>query len=351
MKLSDVGERALVELARKICRRGPRVRIGIGDDAAAIDIDKRRCLVATTDMLVARTHFPPGTTPEQMGHKAVVVNLSDVAAMGAEPLALLFSVGLPRKLEVSFVRRIVRSMDAVARRYGTYVVGGDLDETDDITITGVAFGVADCQRLLTRSGARPGNLIAVTGELGSAAAGLKILLEKLPSEGYERLLRAQLEPAARVREGVLLAKSGKVTATIDVTDGLAANLWQISRESGAKLIIDYARLPVHRLTQKLAVHQKINSDDFVLFGGEDLELLFTVRRGGLARVQKALERVGTRVTVIGRVAEGRGVFMKKRGKIQKLPDRGYEHFVGYPKNNRTAFRNPQNVQPPCFSRG
>jgi len=286
-----------------------------------------------------------------MGHKAVVVNLSDVAAMGAEPLALLFSVGLPRKLEVSFVRRIVRSMDAVARRYGTYVVGGDLDETDDITITGVAFGVADCQRLLTRSGARPGNLIAVTGELGSAAAGLKILLEKLPSEGYERLLRAQLEPAARVREGVLLAKSGKVTATIDVTDGLAANLWQISRESGAKLIIDYARLPVHRLTQKLAVHQKINSDDFVLFGGEDLELLFTVRRGGLARVQKALERVGTRVTVIGRVAEGRGVFMKKRGKIQKLPDRGYEHFVGYPKNNRTAFRNPQNVQPPCFSRG
>ncbi len=326
MNLSDVGERALVELARRVCRRGPRVRVGIGDDAAAVDIDARRCLVATTDMLIARTHFPLGTTPEQMGHKAVVVNLSDLAAMGAEPLALVFSVGLPRKLEVNFVERMIRGMDATARAYGTYVVGGDLGEADDITISGSAFGIADRGRLLRRSGARPGDLIAVTGELGAAAAGLRILLEGLQRGDYARLLKAQLEPAARVKEGVQLAKSGLVTSAIDVTDGLAANLWQLSRESGVKLVVDRAKIPEHPPVRKFAARHGFGVDDFVLFGGEDFELLFTVRPQGWERVRRALKRVGTAATQIGIATRGKGVFIQSDGKMLVLPDRGYEHF-------------------------
>ncbi|MCS7131497.1 MAG: thiamine-phosphate kinase, partial [Hadesarchaea archaeon] len=204
LKLSDVGERALVELARAICAKGPKVEVGIGDDAAAIDIDGRY-LVVTTDMLVAGWHFPPGTTAEQMGLKAVIVNLSDLAAMGAEPLGLVFSVGLPRDLDVEFVRKMIRGMDATARKYGTYVVGGDLDESEEIIIAGAAFGLARKRMLLTRSGAKPGNIVAVTGSLGAAAAGLKILLERLPSRGYEGLIKAQLEPSARVKEGMALA--------------------------------------------------------------------------------------------------------------------------------------------------
>ena len=326
MKLSDVGERTLIELARKICKRGARVRVGIGDDAAVLDLDSRKCAVVTTDMLVASRHFPPGTSPEQMGRKAVVVNLSDLAAMGAEPLGLVFSVGLPRKLKVKFVERLVGGMDVAAREHGTYVVGGDLDESEEIVISGMAFGVAHRREFLTRSGARVGDLIAITGRLGAAAAGLKLLLKRLPVKSYRALVRAQLEPRARVREGRALARSGFVTSAIDVTDGLAANLWQLARESKVKLIIERERLPEHPIVRRFAARHGFGVDDFVLFGGEDFELLFTVRPRGWEKVRRALKRVGTTATMIGLVAKGKGVFIQTKGKMRALPDRGYEHF-------------------------
>jgi len=326
VKVSDVGERAIVEFARRICKSGPRVKVGIGDDAAAVDIDGKY-LVATTDMLIARTHFPKGTTAAQMGLKAVVVNLSDIAAMGAEPLGLIFSVGLPRTLSVRFVKDMIRGMDRTARSYGAYVVGGDLDESGEIIIAGAAFGLAKKGRLLTRSGARPGDLIAVTGELGAASAGLKILLDKIPVKGYERLVRAQLEPRARVKEGLALANSGSVTSAIDTTDSLAANAWQVSRTSRVKMIFDHEKLPINHVVKKFSRSRGLNVDDFALFGGEDFELLFTVRLSGWKKVQRASRRLGTAVTLVGRITKGRGVFIKRRGEIKNLPDRGYEHFV------------------------
>jgi thiamine-monophosphate kinase len=324
MKVRDFGERALVELARRTFKRGPRVKVGIGDDAAAIDIDD--CyLIVTTDMLVAGTHFPQGTTARQMGIKAVIVNLSDIAAMGAEPLALIFSVGLPKELDVDFVRHIIRAMDVTARRYGAYVVGGDLDETDDITIAGAAFGLAKKDQLLTRSGARPGDVIAVTGKLGAASAGLKILFDRLPQKGYEKLIKAQLEPIARVREGMLLAKNGANSA-IDLTDGLAANLWQVSRMSGAKLIIDRDKVPIHPLAKRLSEKHGFDVEEFAFFSGEDFEMLFTLRRDIWENVRQSLKRIGTDATAIGYVTRGRGVYIQKNGALEKLPDRGYEHF-------------------------
>jgi len=325
VKVSDVGERALIELARKICKRGPRIKVGIGDDAAAVDIDGKY-IVATTDMLVAGTHFPRGTTAAQMGLKAVVVNLSDLAAMGAEPLGLIFSVGLPRTLDTKFVKDMLRGMDTAARSYNTYVVGGDLNESDEITIAGAAFGLARKGQLLTRSGARPGDLIAVTGRLGAASAGLKILLGRISTKGYGRLVKAQLEPRARVREGLVLAKSSSVTSAIDITDGLAANAWQISRMSKVKMILGYEKLPIDPIAKKFARFRGLDVDDFALFGGEDFELLFTVRPRGWEKVRQALKRAGTTVTQIGQVTSGRGVFILRGGKTQVLPDRGYEHF-------------------------
>ncbi|MBA7593982.1 Thiamine-monophosphate kinase [subsurface metagenome] len=326
MKLSDVGERSLVELARKICKRGARVRVGIGDDAAVLDLDSRNCAVVTTDMLVASRHFPPGTSPEQMGRRAVVVNLSDLAAMGAKPLGLIFSVGLPRRLKVKFVERLVRGMDVAAREHGTYVIGGDLSESKEVVISGTAFGVAHKRELLTRSGAKVGDLIAVTGRLGAAAAGLKLLLKRLPAKSYRALVRAQLEPVAHVREGRALTRSGFVTSAIDVTDGLATNLRQLARESKVKLIVNRANVPEHPLVRKFAARYGFGVDDFVLFGGEDFELLFTVRPRGWKKVRLTLKRMGTTATMIGCVAKGKGVFIQAKGKTRALPDRGYEHF-------------------------
>ncbi len=325
MRIRELGERALVDLARRICTPGPRVRVGIGDDAAAIDIDGDY-LVATTDMLIGRVHFPSGTSAKHMGHKAVVVNLSDLAAMGAKPLGLVFSVGLPRGIEADFVRDLLKSMDASARSYGTHLVGGDLNESDDIIISGTAFGTVPKGQLLTRSGARVGDLVAVTGELGAATAGLKILLEQLPRRGYKKLVTASASPTARLREGRFLAESGYVTSAIDVTDGLAANLWQISRMSKVKLSVGYEKLPINPLVRKFAAEHGFDERDFTLFGGEDFELLFTVRKEGWSKVKRGLARRGTKASVIGEVARGRGVYLQTEQKAEKMPDRGYEHF-------------------------
>ncbi|KUO42619.1 MAG: hypothetical protein APZ16_01735 [Candidatus Hadarchaeum yellowstonense] len=326
MKLKEVGEKAIVENARKIFRKGKGIRIGIGDDAAAIDLPGKKCLVVTTDMLVASIHFPPGTKPEQIGKKAVVVNLSDLAAMGAEPLGLVFSVALPRELEVGFTNRIMRGMESAAREYGTYIVGGDLDEAAEITIAGTAFGLADRNRLLRRSGAQKGDIVAVTGELGAASAGLKILMEKIPRKGYEKLVKAQLEPKAQVEAGIVLARSGRVKAAIDVSDGMAANLWHLSRESRVKIIIDHEKIPVHGLVKKFCQQYGYDMDEFTLFSGEDFELIFTTRPEFWDDVNLALKRVGKKATPIGKVVEGSGVFIKKGEEIVKLEDRGYEHF-------------------------
>jgi len=315
----------LAGIARKIFRKGNRVRIGIGDDAAAIDIDDT-CLVVTTDMLVASIHFPPGTKPEQIGRKAVVVNLSDMAAMGAEPLGLVFSVALPRELNVEFVKKIMKGMESTAREYNTYVVGGDLDESKEITIAGTAFGLANGKRLLKRSGAKEGDIVAVTGELGAASAGLKILLKKMPSKGYKKLVDAQAKPIARVKEGRVLAQRGLVKAATDITDGLASSLWQLANESKVKLMINYEKIPIHPLVRKFSQKYGFDTDDFALFGGEDFELLFTVHSRAWGTVQRALKRIGTKATPIGQVMKGQGVFIKKNGKTKLLEDRGYEHF-------------------------
>jgi len=220
----------------------------------------------------------------------------------------------------------VKSMNIMAREYGTYVVGGDLEEGDEIIISGAAFGLAHRKKLLRRSGAREGDLVAVTGRLGAASAGLKLLLEKLPAEEYQALIKTQLVPPARLKEGRSLALSGVVTAAIYVTDGLAANLWQLARESKVKIVIDRDCVPEHPLVRKFAAQHGFNVDDFVLFGGEDFELLFTVRPRGWAKVRRALERVDTTVTPIGRVHRGSGVFIQVEKETRPLPDRGYEHF-------------------------
>jgi thiamine-monophosphate kinase len=323
--VSDVGEVPLVELARKICKSGPRVKLGPGDDAAVVETDGIY-LVVTTDMLVSRTHFPPGTEAEQIGHKAVVSNLSDLAAMGADPLGLVFSIAFPRSTEIDFVKRLLKGLDKTSREYGAYVVGGDLDESDDVIIAGTAFGIAPNGKYITRSGAKPGDLVAVTGSLGAAAAGLKILLDGLKARGFKQLIKAQLEPKARVREGKLIAQSGRATSMIDITDGFAASLWLIARESGVKIVVDEDKLPIDDLTKRFAHKYGLSAKDLALFGGDDLELIFTIKREGWEKVESEIRGIGSDITLIGEVKEGKGVYIRRGEEIEKLPDRGYRHF-------------------------
>lgn len=324
MDLEDAGERALLKMARDLCAEGDPVSTGVGDDAAVVELDGKS-LVVTTDMLVEGVHFPSETSPEMIGKKATVINLSDIAAMGAKPLGLVYSIGSPGSTDVGFVSRLLRAMNSAAREYGTYLVGGDLNESEQVIVSGTAFGVVEEGKALLRSGARTGDFVGVTGELGAASAAMKAKLDGNLEEDSP-LQEALLKPVARVEEGMILSETEGVNAAIDITDGLAANLWQISRMSEVELEVDYDRLPVSEAAEKFAEEAGEDSDDFVLYAGEDFELLFTARPESWSELTEKFEEIGTKITKIGEVEGGEGVFMEVAGEVRELPDRGYEHF-------------------------
>lgn len=323
-RLRDVGESAVLRLARKVFTSGEIVTTGIGDDAAVLSIGGK-FFAMTTDMLVGKTSIPKIATPEQIGKKTVAVNFSDLAAVGARPVALLLSIAMPADLEVSFVERMMKSIEKEVRRYGAYVVGGDVDEGEDITIAGFAFGIVE-GKILARNGAGSGELVGVTGELGCAAAGLDIIKRKLEDKRFKPLVEAQLAPEARCVEGIILGKCKGVTSAIDISDSFAYNLWQIAEESGVGIIVEKEKLPVCPLMKEYS--RTIGKDpyDFALFGGEDYELLFTVKPSSLPELERKFRKANRKFTIVGKTVRKKGVWISEEGKIKKLPKIGFEHF-------------------------
>jgi len=187
-------------MAREVCEHEPPVLVGVGDDAAAIEIEKD-ATVSTTDMLVEEIHFTADLSPEYIGEKAVVVNLSDLAAMGAKPLGLVFSIGAPGETEVDFISDLLNSMDSTARENGAYLVGGDMNESEVIIISGTAFGEIDEGEILLRSGAEPGDLIGVTEELGKPSACTWARSRGLDIDERVPLSCDSFEPVARIEGG------------------------------------------------------------------------------------------------------------------------------------------------------
>lgn len=325
MKLEEMGERELLELLGDIFEEGPPVKVGIGDDGAAIRVGEET-LVVTTDMLIEGVHFVSKIPPESVGRKAVVANLSDLAAMGSEPLALIYSLGAPKNTEVDFVSQLSRGMNSAARSYGTYLVGGDLSEAKQVVISGVAFGTPEGGEILRRSGARPGDLLGVTGELGATSAAVEAILSDVSLKGKKSLREALLKPEARIREGRILSKSGKVTSAIDVSDGLATDLRQIARRSGVGFVVDRGEIPVCGGVEEFSEEWDIDVDKFVLYGGEDFELLFTTRSDSWEELEDEFEKIGTEVSKIGEVTSEMEVYLRREGTLEELPDRGYDHF-------------------------
>ncbi|KXB06418.1 hypothetical protein AKJ53_00325 [candidate division MSBL1 archaeon SCGC-AAA382F02] len=325
VKLKDVGEKSLLKLARDICEEGPPVQVGVGDDGAAIKTEGES-LVTTTDMLVEGIHFPSDVPIEKIGKKAVVVNLSDLAAMGAEPLGLVFSLGAPNEKEVEFLSDLLKGMNSTARSYDTYLVGGDLNEAEEVIIAGTAIGKVPEDEILLRSGAKPGDVIGLTGELGAAAAATEAILKDVSLKGEESLKKALFEPTARLEEGRILSESGEVTSAIDVTDGLASNLWQISRESEVELTVNFENIPISKAAKEFAEENELNLDTIALYGGEDFELLFTARPEAWDDLKTKIQDLGTEISKIGEVTSGEGVQIKRGNELEEMPDRGYEHF-------------------------
>lgn len=306
MRFSDIGERSLIS-------RITEVLGGLEhDDCAAIKLDDDY-LVVTTDMLHRETDFPAQATPWQIGWMSAAVNLSDIAAMGAEPLGVLIASGIPPETDVEFIDEIFRGIRDCVETYGTAVLGGDTDAHRELTICGIALGRVSRERILRRRGARPGDLLCTTGSLGGAGAGLKAL-------NFGRIDRARrlLEPRPRLQEGIALAETGAVTAMMDNSDGLALSLHDLAEAGGTGFEIEYERIPIAEEVRAIA-----ESDDealeMVLRAGGDFELLFTLREEMLDDAKEACE-----FSVIGRAVEN-GIWLERNGCRIPITRRGYEH--------------------------
>jgi len=330
LTVSDVGERRLIEYIWESLEKDPEELLGAGlDDAVAKELAEGFVLVAHTDMWVEHTDLLPGMSWRLAGRKAVVANISDLAAKGAKPLGLLFSVGLPPEFPLESLRELVEGLNEGASEYRTHVLGGDLGESKEVVLAGSIFGVAHKGRLMSRSGAQPGDLVAVTGLLGLTAVGFKILLEEYEASGNvkAKAVASVYRPVARLREGLALAGCGAVTASMDISDGLAVSLNQMAEASGVSITLE--KLPIAEETKVFAEHHKLDPEELTLYeGGEEYELLVAVRPSMWSEAVKAVKNVGGSLYKIGVVCEGLGVYKADGSKVEA---KGWEHLR---KNDR-----------------
>lgn len=317
----ELRERRIIDILLRCLERMPRMPVPFGDDISAVDIGRGKIAVIKTDMLVGKTDVPPGMSLWQAARKAVVMNISDLAAKGVKPIALLASIGVPRSYTKKDIEEIGKGLNAGAREYDAYILGGDTNEASDLIISCVAFGVSEKRRLMLRSGAKPGDIVAVTGVFGKTTAGLKILLQNLSasSELKKALVDAVLMPRARLKEGLALAQTGAITASIDSSDGLAWSLHEVSKASHVGFLVD--NLPVADDVRKFAERHGLDPVELCLYGGEEYELVVTVEPKLLEKAKRAASLIE-----IGVVTKEKTLVLEEKGKRIRIEPRGWEHF-------------------------
>lgn len=323
---STVGEREIIEILLERFERMQNMPIPFGDDVSAYSLNGDRVIILKTDMLVGKTDVPPNMSLWQSARKAVVMNVSDFAAKGVRPKVMLVSLGLPRGLSVDNIGEIGEGLNAGAREYDAYVVGGDTNEATDLVISLSVFGISKKGEVMLRSGAKPGDIVAVTGFFGKTYAGLKILLEgfKAPKNVQDALVESVYMPKARLKEGLALTLTGAVTASIDSSDGLALSLYEIAKASHVGFLIDNP--PVASETKKFAEINGLDPLELAFYGGEEYELVLTIKPKLWSKAEDAIKKTGGSLIRIGRVTVEKKVILEVEGEKLVIEQRGWEHF-------------------------
>jgi thiamine-monophosphate kinase len=334
MKVSELGEFGLINLLAKIAYRirdkqtpaWQNLLIGIGDDAAAWHGDASTQLL-TVDSFIQDEHFSLAMTSwQEAGWKALAVNLSDIAAMGGVPQYAVVSLALPGDTEVDDMKALYQGMTELAQEFGVAIVGGDISRAPQVALNISVLGSTGNRNgtMLTRSGAKPGDRIAVTGYLGAASAGLEMLIEKLTFDDKTsaRLKQAFLKPYPRVNEGRLFLEQG-VKAAIDISDGLVSDLGHVCQASKLGARLEVSTVPVDPAVRTGFGDRAL---ELALSGGEDYELLFTARAEIIDNISKIAK---CPITVIGDMIadkEHRVSLFDQKGNTFKLDRSGWEHF-------------------------
>jgi len=339
--VSEIGEHALIARITERLTMPPWVIVGPGDDAAVIEPERGALDVLTTDAQVEGVHFDRRfVPPDAIGHRALAVNLSDLAAMGAQPRAALLSLVLPGDLETSVVDGLLDGLLALAARYRVALIGGNVTRTPGpLMIDVTAIGSVRPRRVLIRAGARPGDDVYVTGTVGGAVVGLRLLHDRIAdSVGAGLKTRPYtddfatgcegryLRPEPRVRAGLLLGRNRAASACIDLSDGLADGIRQIAAASGVGIAVDGEAIP---LADGVGEYHRAQGHDPVcaaLAGGDDYELLFTARPTLRGRLRAVKRQAGDLpITKIGVVTKAQQLVLRTASGDSELPA-GFEHF-------------------------
>ena len=329
--VADVGERGLIaRIGARVPPAPAWVRVGIGDDAAVVEPERNALEVITTDCAVEGVHFDRRfVPPDAIGHRALAMNLSDLAAMGATPRLATLSLLLPPSLEAAAFDALVDGLLALAAAQRVVLAGGNISRSPGPLVVDVmALGTAKPRKVLTRGGARPGDLVVVSGALGAGRAGLRMCEAGADPAGSADTRDRYLRPAPRVRLGVLLGRTRAATACMDLSDGLADGLRQMAEAGGGGFQIDADALPIEagaRAWFEAHGHDPVRE---AVAGGDDYELLFTVNAKLQGRLRHVARLVGgLPLTPIGVVTRDPGILLRRGGRDEELPG-GFAHFDG-----------------------
>ena len=304
LKVADIGEK---ELVKYIIANSKEIT---ADDTAVTQFSSTN-LISTCDMLIQSRHFPENMSYFNMGFKSVTVNVSDLAAMGAEPLGFLLAIAIPKDLELDSFKEIIDGVLSACDYYSIPLIGGDTNEASEIIISGTALGL--CDEPLMMDNYSIGDVVAVTGDIGLAALGFEL-------EDFNNIyVKKALKPLARINEGITLKNSGATSAT-DITDGLASELYQIKKDSFGFMIYEEL-LNISDEYKEYCKNLGLNYLDLVFHVGEDFELLFTIPKD-------KLKNLDIDYRVIGEVTDSDVVELTlENGFVEKIKNKGYEHYV------------------------
>ena len=304
LKVADIGEK---ELVKYIIANSKEIT---ADDTAVTQFSSTN-LISTCDMLIQSRHFPENMSYFNMGFKSVTVNVSDLAAMGAEPLGFLLAIAIPKDLELESFKKIIDGVLSACDYYSIPLIGGDTNEASEIIISGTALG--SCDEPLMMDNYSIGDVVAVTGDIGLAALGFEL-------EDFNNIyVKKALKPLARINEGITLKNTGATSAT-DITDGLASELYQIKKDSFGFMIYEEL-LNISDEYKEYCKNLDLNYLDLIFHVGEDFELLFTMPK-------EKLKNLDIDYRVIGEVTGSDVVELTlENGFVEKIKNKGYEHYV------------------------
>ena len=337
LKFSEIGEFGFIESIKKECTISWDQAIkGIGDDCAVFGPYSGRLFLATTDMLVEDIHFLRNAiTFYQLGKKAVAVNLSDIAAMGGRPLALLISLGIPANTSVESMQDLYKGMKEMCTHYHVTIIGGDTVASPDKLIINISLiGDVKEDEVLYRSGAGPGDKVYLTGNVGDSYAGLKIIKGEVspPQSITSHFIKTHNEPKPMIEVGGMIAGSRLASAMIDISDGLLSDLGHICKESAVGAVLFKDSIPLSHELTNLCSLVNFNPLDFALSGGEDYLLLVTVPKGNARGFEQLWNgEVPCPLHLIGEIRQGKGLkLMNEDGSVDEIGLRGFDHFSPVP---------------------